>query len=75
LMSQKVFPVLAELSQTQYIIKLSDLVTACIKRHMKVVSCDVSGNFWIDLDTPEDIELFLQIYMQNEEKISGGEIY
>ena len=59
-MSRAIFPVLRSLSQNQYVVTISDLVNSCIRKKMRVRSCDISGYFWMDLDTEEDIELLLQ---------------
>lgn len=72
-MSKTVFPILEQLCQNQVKVSVSDLVTQCIKRNLRVRSCDVSGYFWMDLDTKQDIELISQQLLQDEENISEDE--
>ncbi|MHA1265049.1 MAG: phosphocholine cytidylyltransferase family protein [Candidatus Helarchaeota archaeon] len=74
-MSRNIFPELMDFSRTHHIVKLSDFITHCINRGLQVVSCDVTENFWIDLDTTQDIDYLLQVLAQTEEHISDGEIY
>jgi len=73
-MSKTIFSVLEKLVTKQYKIGISDLVTQCIKDQMQVLSCDVSGYFWMDLDTKEDIELLLQQLAVDEENTESDEI-
>jgi len=70
LMSKVVFPVLEELTQIQNVVSISNLVNRCIRKGIQVSSCDVTGHFWIDLDTNQDIELFIQ-NLSKDEKDSG----
>lgn len=56
-MSKKVFPILERLCQQQYQVSISDLVNRCIQSNLKVFSCDVTGYFWMDIDTERDMEM------------------
>ncbi len=72
-MSKTVFPIVEKLCESQLKVGISDLVTQCIKQNMHVLSCDVSGYFWMDLDTQQDIDLLLQQRSQDEKNISDDE--
>jgi len=74
-MSKSIFPILEILCQNQHVVRLSDLVRKCIRKKLKVLSCDVSGNFWMDIDNKEDIILFLQQMLKDESDTGNDEVF
>ncbi len=54
-MTPAIFAVLQELIATQGDATLTEAINALIARGEQIAAIDVTGYFWFDIDTPEDL--------------------
>lgn len=61
LLNQRIFPVIDQMSSTCSSLTISQCLKQMIKKGFSLWACNVSGNFWMDIDTFEDVALAEQI--------------
>ncbi|HDI06823.1 MAG TPA: NDP-sugar synthase [Candidatus Bathyarchaeota archaeon] len=61
LLNRRIFPVIDQMSGTCNSLAISQCMKQMIRKGFPLWACNVSGNFWMDIDTFEDVALAEQI--------------
>ena len=56
IMSKNIYNILYEYCKEHHVVELSSLIKYSIKKNLDVLTLDIQGIPWIDIDTPEDLQ-------------------